>query len=344
MVEVELTVRASYMVLRTEHNIMSEKQGVATVVCILVNLLSVAYKFLHRSRLPKYLHDGKESYAFITGATDGIGRSMAYELAKNGFNLVLHGRNCEKLQAITEDLQDQYPAIKTRHFVCDASKDLLESSTLSGLRKVLQDIHLTILINNVGGMGCLPPDCLFQAYEAYTGEQIDTVLNVNIRFMVQLTRFIIPLLGHPPSTTSKKTKRQPSLILNMGSVAAHGSPYVSVYTGTKGFVAAFSNSLSMEMQMEGKDINVQVLILGEARSGSHIVKEGFLIPNSQVYARSALKRIGADRDAIVSGYFPHWIAMTMVQIMPESVSRRLFIDAVKEKKAAHKKRMASMSS
>ncbi|KAF3483868.1 testosterone 17-beta-dehydrogenase 3 [Arthroderma uncinatum] len=317
--------------------------GIATVFFILLGLLSTAYTFLHPSRLPKYLHDGKESYAFITGATDGVGRSMAYELAKSGFNLVLHGRNSEKLYAITEDLNNQYPAIKTRHFVFDASKDLLEDSVLQDLYKVLQGIHLTILVNNVGGMGCLPPVNLFKAYESYEGDQIDTVLNVNIRFMTQLTRILLPLLDHGPiSINSKKAKRQPSLILNMGSVAAHGSPYVSVYTGTKAFVASFSNSLSMEMQMEGKDINVQVLILGEARSGSHIVKEGFLIPNADTYARSALKRVGSDREAIISGYFPHWIAKTMVHILPERVSRQIFINAVKEKKEAHEKRMASL--
>ncbi|KAK2871727.1 hypothetical protein FQN49_002883 [Arthroderma sp. PD_2] len=317
--------------------------GIATAFYVLLSLLSVMFTFLRPSRLPKYLHDGKDSYAFITRATDGVGRSMAYELAKSGFNLVLHGRNSEKLHAISEDLHDRYPAMKTRNFVCDASKDLLEPSVLLGLHKILQDIHLTILVNNVGGMGCLPPVNLFKAYGSYTGEQIDIVLNVNIRFMTQLTRILLPLLDHTvPATGSQKAKRQPSLILNMGSVGAHGSPYVSVYAGTKAFVASFSNSLSMEMRMEGKDINVQVLVLGETRSGSHIVKKGFLIPDSDTYARSALKRVGSDRHAIISGYFPHWIATTMVQVMPESISRGMFIKAVKEKKVVHEKRMASL--
>ncbi|EZF25722.1 hypothetical protein H112_02031 [Trichophyton rubrum D6] len=317
--------------------------GILTTVCIVLNLLSVAYKFLRPSKLHKYLHHGKQTYAFVTGATDGVGRSMAYELAKSGFNLILHGRNSEKLQAITEDLQTQYPAIETRKLVCDASKDLLDSSTLYNLHKVLKDVHISILINNVGGMGCLPPSCLYQAYESYTGEQIDTVINVNLRFMVQLTRILIPLLDHSTSKTAASNKRLPSLILNMGSVGAHGSPYISVYAGTKAFVASFSNSLSMEMKIDGKDINVQALIIGETRSATHIVKDGMMVPHSNSLARSALKMVGSDRETFVSGCFPHWMAKVFVQVMPVYVSNMLFADAIKKLKAAHEKRVASLA-
>ncbi|EFQ99694.1 testosterone 17-beta-dehydrogenase 3 [Nannizzia gypsea CBS 118893] len=317
--------------------------GILTVVCILLNLLSVTYKFLRPSRLHKFLHDGEQTYAFITGATDGVGRSMAYELAKNGFNLVLHGRNNEKLQSITEDLHKQYPDIQTRQYMCDASKDLLEPSRMSALYKAVEGIHLSILINNVGGMGCLPPSCLFQAYESYTGEQIDTVLNVNLRFMAQLTRILIPLLDHTASKTTAGKKRQPSLIVNVASVGARGSPYLTVYAGAKAFVASFSNSLSMEMQMDGKDINVQALIVGETRSGSYNVKEGMMVPHSNSLARSALKMVGSDRETFVSGCLPHWIAKISVQIMPVYVSNMLFMSTIKKLKADHEKRIASIT-
>ncbi len=47
-------------------------------------------------------------YAVVTGATDGIGRAMAFELAKKGCNLILISRNIEKLLATQKEIIDKY--------------------------------------------------------------------------------------------------------------------------------------------------------------------------------------------------------------------------------------------
>lgn len=48
---------------------------------------------------------GKDTWAVVTGATDGIGKAMAQELARRGFNLVLVSRSIDKLNSVAKELQ-----------------------------------------------------------------------------------------------------------------------------------------------------------------------------------------------------------------------------------------------
>ncbi len=52
----------------------------------------------------KYCQNGKDSWAVVTGATDGIGLGFCKILAKLGFNIVLISRNAEKLKQTVEKL------------------------------------------------------------------------------------------------------------------------------------------------------------------------------------------------------------------------------------------------
>ena len=57
-------------------------------------------------------HHGADTYAVVTGASDGIGRAIARELYKRGFNLILHGRNEEKLWKAAEMIRSEKWAMR----------------------------------------------------------------------------------------------------------------------------------------------------------------------------------------------------------------------------------------
>ena len=67
-------------------------------------------------------------WALITGASDGLGKQYAFELAKEGFNIILMARNKQKLLGVAKELKDAYPSTKTSILVFDFSTLSTEDS------------------------------------------------------------------------------------------------------------------------------------------------------------------------------------------------------------------------
>ena len=103
--------------------------GLLSLTRLSVFLLNSIYTFLLRPR--KNLHHyGK--WAIVTGPTSGIGQSLAFELAKNRMNLVLVGRNADKLEQVKMEICAQYESIKIKTVLFDLSSDL--ASGIQNLR------------------------------------------------------------------------------------------------------------------------------------------------------------------------------------------------------------------
>lgn len=104
--------------------------------------------FLRPPSFGKYLH-GPEPYALVTGASDGIGKEVARELYNRGFNLIIHGRNEEKLHKVMEDIHvDGSRDIK--YFIASADRPDVD---FANIVEQFKDLNITLLINNVGDGG-----------------------------------------------------------------------------------------------------------------------------------------------------------------------------------------------
>ena len=67
-------------------------------------------------------------WALVTGASDGLGKGYCFELARNGFHIILLARNQAKLDKVAAEIREQYPGIKTEVVVFDfATLDKEES-------------------------------------------------------------------------------------------------------------------------------------------------------------------------------------------------------------------------
>ena len=71
--------------------------GAATTCYWTIQLARHLYGYFRPTALPRYNLTGKDSWALVTGASDGIGFGFAQELSQRGFNVFLHGRDREKL-------------------------------------------------------------------------------------------------------------------------------------------------------------------------------------------------------------------------------------------------------
>ncbi len=127
--------------------------GVLLAIPHLYRIASFVWLYVLRSTTIKdYLHGPKGgAYAIVTGATDGIGKATAVELLRNGFNLILHGRNEAKMQKVVEDLRARVPEkgdADVRYFMADAAQG---GHDFEKMIEPFKDLHITLVYHNVGG-------------------------------------------------------------------------------------------------------------------------------------------------------------------------------------------------
>ena len=103
---------------------------------------------LRPSSVHRYIH-GPPAYALVTGASDGIGKSVARELYDNGFNLILHGRNEEKLRKVADEIRARGTR-DVQYFIADASNP---QHDFAELVKPFSELNITVVLHNVGGSG-----------------------------------------------------------------------------------------------------------------------------------------------------------------------------------------------
>ena len=251
----------------------------------------------------------------MTGASDGIGRAFAFELCSRGVNVIIHGRNEEKLGKVQKELLEKYSTRLVEIAVIDAAI-YDNNAALTALVERCRSLpkgRLRILVNNVGGANNLIGDTVLRTLGNTSLGEVDTLINVNVRFPTLLTTALMPLFtasDHPPS-----------LVINIGSIAGVSAvPYTVVYGGCKSFNLSFSKSLSAELRALGnKQVEVLGVIVGSVDTpGSPATEEDAMITLSPLeLARGALEQVGYGK-RLVFAHWKHSLTMRLMSILPES--------------------------
>ncbi|KAH7360130.1 short chain dehydrogenase/reductase [Rhexocercosporidium sp. MPI-PUGE-AT-0058] len=293
--------------------------GALSTMTIIYKLSRFFYPYLRSGSIEAYNKNG-DAWALVTGSSDGIGQAIAHELCSKGFNIILHGRNQSKLSTVQSTLSASFPKAQFRTFIADAAASTETSSAaIHDLVASIKDIKLTVLVNNVGGTASLKKD--FTVLMDNTTKEIDDLVSVNLLFTTHLTHALLPhLSGH-----------EASLILNTGSGAHLGMPYMVVYSATKGYLSAWGNALSMEMQAEGLKVEVLTVLSGNTQSGQDKRAASLFRPTSITFARSALEKVGCGRTVVV-GYFWHAVQTASMGLLPEWAGRMGLIAALQPMK------------
>jgi len=169
------------------------------------------------------------SYALITGASKGIGKAIAYNLATKKINLLLVARSGNLLNEIADDLSKKYE-IEARYLSIDLAGD--NAAEIIFRWTIKNNIQINILINNAG-YG------LSGSFEKYTANAHAEMMYVNMISLVKLTSLFLPMMKRQKS----------SYILNVASTAAYQAvPYLSTYAASKSFVVSFSRGLQYELR------------------------------------------------------------------------------------------------
>lgn len=287
--------------------------GSLTACVTAVRFLRFIYLYTRPSTFRRYVRPG--AWALVTGSTNGMGLAFAHQFAHHGLNVIIHGRNAEKLERVRKELTISNPNILVRALVADASDALDMKKNIEAMTSALSDLPgpLTVLVNNVGGLGMIPG--MYRALENYSHADVDEVIDLNLRFTTQLTRSLLPILG----------RSTPSLILNTGSFAGiSGVPCMAAYSGVKAYIHAWSVALTRELKLRATNIDCLGLIVANVTETSHLKEpSSFMVPDATTFAKSALSRVGCGRPLIVP-YIGHAFLHLFVQSMFEPLQSLFF--------------------
>ena len=166
--------------------------------------------------------------ALITGATSGIGEGCARRFAIGGYDLILTGRNEEKLKSLKTELGKE--GVRVLPLAFDVRDRQTAQQAINGLPKEWKNID--VLINNAGLARGLEPE--------YEGDfdDWDQMIDTNIKGLLTMTRLIVPGM----------VKRDHGHVINIGSVAGDAA-YAggNVYCATKSAVKAITDGLRIDV-------------------------------------------------------------------------------------------------
>ena len=251
------------------------------------------------------------SYALITGASGGIGHSIALELAAKGYGLVLVARNAQALETLSRQAQEL--SKKESHFLAtDLSQPGAADAVASFCKE--RNVEPSILVNNAG-YG------LWGDFDKLTLESQLNMMQLNMNTLVELCHHMLPVLRRQPQ----------AYILNIASTAAYQAvPAMSVYAATKVFVLYFSRGLRHELRKT--NVSVTVVSPGPVSTGFMNragMKEPWLVERSERFAMTpdavasaAIQAMFRRKAEVVPGFLNSFAA-TLTGFAPKSLAEKI---------------------
>lgn len=246
-------------------------------------------------------------YALVTGASSGLGRCYALELARQGIDTLL--------VALPGSGLDEVVAASRQYGVncIPFEADLCNEEALYELCwKIDTRYSLFMIINNAGTGGT-------KRFTTCTPEYLDRILHLNIRVPTLLIRYLLPNLRQAPE----------AFILNVASMAAFSpTGFKTVYPASKRFVFHFS--LGLREELRGTGVSVSCVAPGPMKTNAEITgrierqgvfgRLGLLSPEE--VARISLRGLFRRRALILPGW-SNRINRLLLSLIPQPVRIRL---------------------
>lgn len=184
--------------------------------------------------------------ALITGASSGIGRDIAINLSKKGYDLILVARDLEKLNEVKAKLHTNVEVV---------SMDVSKAENCKELHEKYQDID--ILVNNAGFGDC--------GY--FTKTSLDKelkMIDTNIVAYHVLTKLYL----------QDMKQRNSGKILNVASIAGFmPGPLMATYYSTKAYVVRLSEAIKEELRREKSNVQISILCPGPVNTNFNKVAD-----------------------------------------------------------------------
>jgi len=255
-------------------------------------------------------------WAVVTGATDGIGKAYAKELAKRGMNVFLISRSEEKLKATADEIRKASPNVEVKTLAIDFQRAIPQDFRTT-IANELKKIEVGLLVNNVG-MG-YPGGCPEVLTKIENGEEfLQNILSVNCATAMQMTRLVLPQMQ----------ERKKGAVIAISSAGAFTPmPLKSVYSASKIFVDYFARGVAMEYADSGIFFQV-VHPFYVVTKMSGLSKSSFRTPDPDSFAAKALNTVGILEST--SGCLAHDMQRVEMGLMMKLLPEKVFGMMIKE--------------
>jgi uncharacterized protein len=243
-------------------------------------------------------------YALITGASGGLGLSLAKQFALQKHDLVVVARRQSALESVATDLRRQ--GVNVEIIAADLSGPHAAAALVATLKARSLDIEWLINNAGIGSNG--------KFWELDANKEVDQI-NLNVTALVELTRLLLPAM----------IERKRGRILNIGSTAGfQPGPFMATYYASKAFVNSFTEALSSEL--EGTGVTATVSCPGPiatefaASAGNQktrLFTGGNKVSHPDEVAKQAFDAMMAGRRSIVHGWKMRTM-LTMAKLAPRS--------------------------
>jgi len=186
-----------------------------------------------------------EAIVLVTGATDGLGRRVALELAERGATVLLHGRSRERCEAVLEEVRRQTGSEGSRYYLADLS-------SLAVVRKLAEEIvsehdRLDVLVNNAGVVA-------EQREETEDGLELTFAVNYLAHFL--LSNLLLPLLRcSAPARVVNVASAGQSRVDFRDVMLERDYDAIRAYTQSKLAQVMFTLDLAERLQSTGVTVN-----------------------------------------------------------------------------------------
>ena len=230
-------------------------------------------------------------FAVITGATGGLGRSIVYECAKRGYDLLLSATKQERLDCLKEEVEKQYTNIKVFAKECKLNEKESRQELFSYISNL--DTKPNMLILNAGYilegsvMGC-------------EQEEIQSCIDVNITGNMDLAYWFI---------RNRNEDIQNYLLFVSSMAGFYPMPQMATYASTKAFLT--NMSVSLRKELKDKKVNVSVVCPGGMATNdamkrsikSQGVGGALSAQSTEKIARVGIKNVLKNKAVWVPGFF-----------------------------------------
>lgn len=219
--------------------------------------------------------------ALVTGGSSGIGRDMARDLSRRGYNLILVSRDQQKLEELKKEFEVEVTTI---------SMDLSSSENCKKLHEEVKNKfgNIDILINNAG----------FGEFGFFTETDLDkeiSLINTNITAVHVLTKLFL----------KDMQEVNKGYILNVSSIAGFlPGPLMAAYYSSKSYVLRLSQSLREELKKQKSNVKISVLCPGPVNTNfNNVAGVKFALPSytSEHVAKYTINKMLKNKFLIIPG-------------------------------------------
>ncbi|GLA08589.1 hypothetical protein AnigIFM60653_010383 [Aspergillus niger] len=233
----------------------------------------------------------KGSWAVVTGASDGLGKEFALQLARADFNILLVSRTASKLDTLSSEITTKFPSVQTKTLAMDFARN--QDSDYEKLKELVDELDVSVLVNNVGKSHSIPTP-----FALTPEDEMTDIVTINCLGTLRATQLVVPGM----------MQRKRGLVLTMGSFGGLlPTPLLATYSGSKAFLQQWSTSLGSELEPYGITVElVQAYLITSAMS--KIRRTSATIPDPRSFVKSVLTKIGRNGGSPTYAYSssPYW--------------------------------------